>query len=63
MSADELDISSSANAVARSEEAFGHAPANDLVRDVCVQRVEYTYELAWRMMRRHLMFLGLGAWS
>lgn len=60
MAADELDISSYANAVARLEEAFSKPPSNDLERDGCVQRFEYTYELAWKMMRRHMMVIGLG---
>ena len=60
MGTDDLDLSGFANAVARLADAFVDPPANDLERDGCIQRFEYTYELAWKMMRRHLVVLGAG---
>ena len=27
---------------------------NDFLRDSCIQRFEYTYELSWKMLKRHL---------
>jgi len=29
-------------------------PKNEFVRDAAIQRFEYTYELAWKMLKRHL---------
>jgi nucleotidyltransferase substrate binding protein (TIGR01987 family) len=42
---DTLDIALSAHAA---------APADAFVRDACIQRFEYSYELAHKMLRRHL---------
>jgi len=30
------------------------APDDEEVRDACIQRFEFTYELAWKMLRRRL---------
>jgi nucleotidyltransferase substrate binding protein (TIGR01987 family) len=30
----------------------------DIVRDATIQRFEYTYELAWKMIKRHLEWSG-----
>jgi nucleotidyltransferase substrate binding protein (TIGR01987 family) len=60
MSSDALDLSAFASAVSRLEEAMARSPANDLERDGCIQRFEYTYELAWKMMRRHMIVIGAG---
>ncbi len=60
MGTEDLDLSGFANAVARLAEALARQPANDLERDGCIQRFEYTYELAWKMMRRHLISIGAG---
>ncbi len=35
-------------------EESGNSPENDLLRDGCIQRFEYTYELCWKMLRRRL---------
>lgn len=29
-------------------------PKNEFIRDAVIQRFEYTYELCWKMLRRHL---------
>lgn len=29
-------------------------PENEFVRDSCIQRFEYTYELSWKMLKRYL---------
>ncbi len=60
MDAEALDLSSLLNAVSRLEEAFAAPPANDLERDGCIQRFEYTYELCWKMMRRQLVLMDVG---
>jgi len=31
---------------------------DDVVRDAAVKRFEFTYEMAWKMMRRHLHWAG-----
>ena len=28
--------------------------SNDFIRDSCIQRFEYTYELSWKMLKRYL---------
>jgi nucleotidyltransferase substrate binding protein (TIGR01987 family) len=45
-------------AVATLEEALG-APDSGFVRDSIVKRFEYTYELSWKFMRRHLIWAAL----
>lgn len=34
-------------------------PENEFVRDAIVKRFEYTYELSWKLMRRHLVWAAL----
>ncbi len=58
MTTADLDLNSFSNAIFRLSEALEKEPANDLERDGCIQRFEYTYELAWKMIRRHLMIIG-----
>lgn len=60
MDPEPLDLSSLLNAVLRLEEAFASVPGNDLERDGCIQRFEYTYELCWKMMRRQLILMEAG---
>lgn len=31
---------------------------NEVVRDAAIKRFEFTYEMAWKMMRRHLQWTG-----
>ena len=33
-------------------------PKDAIVRDATIQRFEYTYELAWKMIKRHLDWAG-----
>lgn len=52
-----LDLSSFKKAIATLEEAvnaYKNNQGNTFIRDACIQRFEYTYELAHKMMRRHL---------
>src|SRR3990172_7848592 len=39
------------------EEILKHTK-DDVVRDATIQRFEYTYELAWKMIKRHLDWAG-----
>jgi nucleotidyltransferase substrate binding protein (TIGR01987 family) len=52
-----LDLSSLAKAVARLSEALealDETPDNSLYRDATIQRFEFTYELAHKLLRRYL---------
>ncbi len=42
-----------------SLEAILEVPKDDIVRDATIQRFEYTYELAWKMLKRHLEWAGV----
>jgi nucleotidyltransferase substrate binding protein (TIGR01987 family) len=35
------------------------APKSDLTRDACIQRFEYTFELAWKALKRILKHKGM----
>jgi nucleotidyltransferase substrate binding protein (TIGR01987 family) len=52
-----LDLSALHRALASLERgatrALG-APGDEELRDAVIQRFEYTYELCWRMLKRHL---------
>jgi len=50
-----LDFSALHNALNTLNEALARTPSQDsLIRDGCIQRFEYTYELSIRMLRRKL---------
>lgn len=52
-----LDLTALQNATARLAEALdalAAAPANTLYRDATIQRFEFTYELAHKMLKRYL---------
>jgi nucleotidyltransferase substrate binding protein (TIGR01987 family) len=52
-----LDISSLTKALATLEEAinaYQKTPENGFIRDACIQRFEYSYELSYKMLRRYL---------
>ncbi|MDX8395417.1 MAG: nucleotidyltransferase substrate binding protein [Mariprofundaceae bacterium] len=52
---EKLDFSPLHKALETLDEALGRSVENDtLLRDGCIQRFEYTYELAIRMLRRQL---------
>ena len=40
------------------KDALTPPPANDRERDGALQRFEYTVELSWRLIRKHLLALG-----
>jgi nucleotidyltransferase substrate binding protein (TIGR01987 family) len=53
-----IDISSLRRALATLDEALvahANAPDDKFIRDACIQRFEYSYELAHKMLRRYLV--------
>ena len=53
----ELDITSLEKAVASLEAALARqarTPDDDMIRDACIQRFEFTYELTHKMLKRFL---------
>lgn len=59
MSLQKLDLS----ALQAALTSLGRLPleqeVNDVYRDAAIQRFEFTYEVCWRMMRRHLVWAGV----
>lgn len=52
-----LDLSPFIKALTSLERALARsvgAPEDKEVRDACIQRFEFTYELAWKMLKRRL---------
>ncbi len=53
----QLDFDAIEKAIASLEKAIVRSkvnPADDEVRDAVIQRFEYTYELAWKMLKRRI---------
>lgn len=53
----ELDLTSLKDALAslrRGLDRFGQAPHDEELRDACIQRFEYCFELSWKMLARRL---------
>lgn len=42
----------------RLKEAYD-SPRNDLQRDACIQRFEFTYELSWKALKKYLAGKGV----
>jgi nucleotidyltransferase substrate binding protein (TIGR01987 family) len=57
MEQDKLVLTSFHKALESLEAALAQEE-NEFVRDATIQRFEYTYELAWKMIRRHLEWAG-----
>jgi nucleotidyltransferase substrate binding protein (TIGR01987 family) len=52
-----LDLSALAKAVISLKRALDERkklPDDEYIRDACIQRFEYTYELSWKMLKRYL---------
>ncbi len=52
-----LDLSPFRKAVASLDRGLSRAlssPGDEELRDACIQRFEYTFELSWRMLKRQL---------
>ena len=47
-----------AQALARLEQALG-VPEDAIVRDACIQRFEFTFEMAWKAIQAHARAQGL----
>jgi nucleotidyltransferase substrate binding protein (TIGR01987 family) len=53
----ELDLTSLEKALAALDRGLTRsaaAPEDEELRDACIQRFEFTYELAWKMLKRRL---------
>jgi nucleotidyltransferase substrate binding protein (TIGR01987 family) len=53
-----LNLRSLENAIASLDQAINRcrsSPEDELLRDGCIQRFEYTFELSWKMIKRRLM--------
>jgi nucleotidyltransferase substrate binding protein (TIGR01987 family) len=52
----QLDLSSYVKAISSLEQALNEYAinSNSFMRDACIQRFEYTYELSWKMLKRFL---------
>lgn len=53
----ELDLTSLTNALAslrRGLARYAAAPEDEELRDACIQRFEYCFELSWKMLHRRL---------
>lgn len=52
----QLDLTSLKKAIQSLEKAVNEYKINpnEFVRDSCIQRFEYTYELSWKTIKRHL---------
>lgn len=46
-------------AVVRLKEVLEADVSNDIVYDAAIQRFEFTYELAWKLMKTYLQFSGI----
>ena len=57
MSHPKLVFTSFRKALDSLEAALNQPEVNDIVRDATIQRFEYTYEIAWKMMKRHLKWM------
>ena len=49
-------------ALARLEQALG-VPEDAIVRDACIQRFEFTFEMAWKAIQAHARAQGLSCVS
>ena len=58
MSPEKLVLSPLRKALGSLEAALRIPEVDDIVRDATIQRFEYTYELARKMLERHLVWLG-----
>ncbi len=53
-----IDTTPLRRALAALMSALAIEDPSDLMRDGAIQRFEYTYELCWKMMKRHLEWNG-----
>lgn len=52
-----LDLSALRNALASLDKALARSqtnPQDEEIRDACIQRFEYCFELSWKMLKRRL---------
>jgi nucleotidyltransferase substrate binding protein (TIGR01987 family) len=52
-----LDLSSFEKSIISLKKAIldhDNLPDDEYIKDACIQRFEYTYELSWKMLKRYL---------
>ncbi len=59
MTPKKLVLNSFRKALSSLEEVLRQPEMNDIVRDATIQRFEYTYEIAWKMIKRHLDWMDV----
>ncbi|MEA1962396.1 MAG: nucleotidyltransferase substrate binding protein [Bacillota bacterium] len=61
MNTDKLQLmrSNYSNALKRLEEVLEADPSNTFVYDAAIQRFEFTYELAWKLLKEYLLYTGI----
>lgn len=58
MSPAKLDLTALKKSLATLRKATKLDLNDELVRDASIKRFEFTYEIAWKMMQRHLVWTG-----
>ena len=53
-----IDLTSLRRALAALDAALAVEDPDDITRDGVIQRFEYTFELSWKLMKRHLEWNG-----
>ena len=59
MSPAKLDLASFKRSLAALRKVTRMDLEDEVVRDAAIKRFEFTYEIAWKMMRRHLEWAGM----
>ncbi len=58
MSPAKLDLTPFSRSIAALRKVVRMDLGDDVVRDAAIKRFEFTYELAWKMMKRHMEWAG-----
>lgn len=58
MSPTKLDLTSLKRSLGALRKVTKMDMEDDVIRDAAIKRFEFTYEIAWKMMQRHLVWTG-----